>query len=156
MTVPKKIQEYLDKEGVAFEHLEHDRAFTATEVAGAQHVPGRQMVKCVIVKADEQFVMCLLPAIHYLDLDKFKTAIHAKQVRLANEEEMIKLFPGCETGSEPPFGALFEIKVYADKFLEDDNEVAFNAGTHVDVIKMKFQDFQKLVKPVFVEIGVHI
>lgn len=156
MTVPKKIQEYLEKEGVAYEHLEHDRAFTATEVAGAQHVPGRQMVKCVIVKADEQFVMCLLPAIHYLDLDKFKAAIQARQVRLANEEEMIKLFPGCETGSEPPFGTLFGIKVYADKFLEEDNDVSFNAGTHVDVIKMKFQDFQRIVKPVFVEIGVHI
>lgn len=156
MTVPKKIKEYLDKERVAYEHLEHDRAFTATEVAGAQHVPGRQMVKCVIVKADDQFVMCLLPAIHYLDLDKFKIAIHAREVRLANEEEMIKLFPECETGSEPPFGALFGIKVYADKFLEEDNDVAFNAGTHTDVIKMKFQDFQRLVQPVFIEIGVHI
>lgn len=154
--MPPKVKEYLVKVGVPFEHVEHDRAFTATEVAGAQHVPGRRMVKCVIVKADEQFVMCLLPAIHFLDLDKFKTAIRARQVRLANEDEMHNLFPGCETGSEPPFGALFGIKVYADKFLEDDHEVAFNAGTHVDVIKMQGQDFQKLVKPVFVDVGVHI
>lgn len=156
MTVPKKIKEYLDKERVGYQLLEHDRAFTATEVAGAQHVPGRQMVKCVIVKADDQFVMCLLPAIHNLDLDKFKTAIHARQVRLANEEEMAKMFPECETGSEPPFGVLFGIKVYADKFLQEDNDVAFNAGTHIDVIKMKFPDFLRLVQPIFIDFGVHI
>ncbi len=156
MTVPKKIREYLDKERVGYQLLEHSRAFTATEVAGAQHVPGRQMIKSVIVKADDQFVMCLLPAIHYLDIDKFKEISGAKQVRLAHEEEMSKLFPDCEIGSEPPFGALYGIKVYADKFLEEDNEVAFNAGTHSDMIKMKFKDVQRLSQPVFVEIGVHI
>jgi Ala-tRNA(Pro) deacylase len=156
MTVPKKIREYLDKEKVGYQLLEHGRAFTATEVAGAQHVPGRQMVKSVIVKADDQFLMCLLPAIHLLDLEKLKAAIGAKLVRLAQEEEMSKLFPDCEIGSEPPFGTLYGLKVYADKFLEEENEVAFNAGTHTDMIKMKFKDVQRLSQPTFIEMGIHI
>lgn len=156
MTVPKSIRDYLDKEKVGYQILEHSRAITATEVAGAQHVPGRQMVKSVIVKADDKFLLCLLPAIHFLDLEKLKAAIGVKQVRLAHEEEMAKLFPGCEIGSEPPLGPLFNITVYADKFLEDDNEVAFNAGTHTDMIKMNFQDYKRLVQPIFVDFGVHI
>lgn len=156
MAVPKTIKEYLEREKVPFQFLEHGRAFTATEVAGAQHVPGRQMLKSVIVKADDQFLLCLLPAIHLLDLEKFKSLLGAKQLRLAHEEEMSKLFPGCEIGSEPPFGGLFGLKVYADKFLEEENEVAFNAGTHTDMIKMRFEDVRRLSEPVFVEFGVHI
>lgn len=156
MTVPKGIKEYLEREKIAYELLEHNRAFTATEVAGAQHIPGRKMVKTVIIKADDQFIMCLLPAIHYLDLDKLKEIIGSKQIRLAHEEEMSKLFPDCEIGSEPPFGLLYGLKVYADKFLEEDHEVAFNAGSHTDMIKMQFKDLQRLAQPTFIEMGIHI
>ena len=156
MAIPKNIVEYLKKEKVNFNTFEHGRAFTASQVAGAQHVPGSQMIKTVIVKADDAFVMCLLSAVHKLDLSRFKTQIHAKEIRLAHEEEMKKLFPECEPGSEPPFGTLYNLKVFADTFLEKDPEVAFNAGTHTDLIKMRYEEFKRLVNPVMVDAAVHI
>ena len=96
----QKIKGYLTKEKVPFEILEHPLAYTALEIAGAQHVPGRKLIKSVIIRADDKFVMCVLPAIHYVDLDKLKAALKANKVELAREGEISKIFPEYEVGAE--------------------------------------------------------
>lgn len=156
MSISAKLKSYLEKEKVDYKVLEHSPAYTATEIAGAQHVPGRQVVKSVIVKADDHFIMCVLPSIHYLDIDKLKHTIQAKNAQMAKEEEIAKLFPDFEVGAEPPFGHLYGLKVYVDKILEEDENIAFNAGTHTDMLMIKFSDFKKLVHPIFVDFGIHI
>lgn len=156
MSISPKIKSYLEKEKVKFETLEHSVAYTAMEIAGSQHIPGRQVIKCVIVKADGKFIMCALPSIHYLDMKKLKSITGAKEIQLAGEEEIAKLFPDYEVGAEPPFGHLYGLKVYADKLLEEDEDIVFNAGTHTDMLKIKLADFKRLVHPTFADIGVHV
>lgn len=156
MTIPQKIKSYLDKERIKYDLLEHTVAYSAMEIAGMQHVPGRKVVKSVIVKGDGKYWMCLLPSIHYLDFDKLKPVIGVHDLRLAHEEELGKLFPEYEIGAEPPFGHLYHLPVVADIILQEDDEIVFNAGTHTDMIRMKFSDYKKLVHPTFAEIGVHV
>ena len=156
MAVSSKLKSYLDKEHVGYEIAEHPLAYTASEIAGSQHVPGKIMVKSVIVKSQGKFIMCVLPAIHLIDFDKLKKVIGSQDIKLADESELSNLFPDYDLGAEPPFGQLFGLKVYADKSLEDDEEIVFNAGTHTDVMKMKLNDFKKLTKPIMAEIGTHI
>ncbi len=156
MTASKKIIQFLDENNIKYEVLEHAAAYTAQEIAGKQHVPGRQVIKSVIVKIDGKVVMCVLPAIHLVDFDSFKHLTDASDVRLATEEEIAEIFPDYEVGAEPPFGHLYGLDVYVDKFLERDDEIAFNAGTHTDMIKMKCTDFMKLANPIIAEFGVHI
>jgi Ala-tRNA(Pro) deacylase len=156
MSTSPKIKAYLEERRVPFEILEHSLAYTALEIAGAQHIPGREVVKSVIVKANDRFYMCVLPAIHYLDIERFKQANDVKEARLAHEEEIAALFPEYETGAEPPFGNLYGLKVIVDKILEEDENIVFNAGTHTEMIKMKFKDFAHLVQPEIQEIGTHI
>jgi len=156
MTISHKLRSLLEKEGVEFNILEHQPAYTAMEIAGAQHVPGRQVIKAVIIKADDRFAMCVLPAIHLLDLQKLKKTLNAKKVELAKEEDIARLFPDDEVGAEPPFGNLYGLPVIADKILEEDNDITFNAGSHTEMVQMKFHDYLRLVKPNFADIGVHI
>jgi Ala-tRNA(Pro) deacylase len=156
MAISKKIKEYLEEEQVKYEIAEHPLAYTATEIAGSQHVPGKQMVKSVIVKSNGNFIMCVLPAIHLVDFEKLKKVIGTTKLKLADEEDIETLFPDYEVGAEPPFGHLYGLKVYSEKILEEDNEIVFNAGTHTDVVKIKYADFKRLVKPVVAEIGTHI
>ena len=156
MAISTKIKEYLEKEGVQFEVAEHPLAYTATEVAGSQHVPGKQMVKSVIVKTGGNFLMCVLPAIHLVDFEKLKKIIGSEELKLADESELEELFPDYELGAEPPFGHLYGLKVYAEKLLDEDEEIVFNAGTHTDVVKMRYDDFKRLVNPTIAEIGTHI
>jgi Ala-tRNA(Pro) deacylase len=156
MTISAKIKHYLDENGIDYETAEHPLAYTAMEVAGSQHIPGKQMVKSVIVKSGNEFLMCVLPAIHMVDFDKLKKLLDTDTLHLAEEEELIQLFPDYEVGAEPPFGHLYGLPVYADQILREDEEIVFNAGTHTDVIKLKFSDYHRLVKPVMADIGTHI
>lgn len=156
MAISSKIKEYLDKEHVKYDVADHPLAYTATEVAGSRHIPGKKMVKSVIVKANGEFLMCVVPAIHLVDFEKLKKATGKKDLKLANESEIAKLFPEYELGAEPPFGHLYGLKVYSEKLLEQDDEIVFNAGTHTGVIKIKYADFKRLTKPIVAEIGTHI
>lgn len=156
MAISPKLKAFLDKEKVSYEVLQHSTAFTAQEVAGAQHVPGKQAIKSVIVKVDGKFVMVVLPAIHLLDLKKLKDAAHAKEATLASEGDLAKLFPDYDIGAEPPFGQLYGLEVYADKDLDPNLSVIFNAGTHTDTVKIKYADYLRIVKPKIVPIGKHI
>jgi Ala-tRNA(Pro) deacylase len=101
----------------------------------------------VILEADGRPVMVVMPAPDRVDLKKAKRVIGAREVTLASEEKFADLFPGCERGAEPPFGNLFDMPVYAEARLAEDDEIVFNAGTHVEAIRMTYEDFERLVKP---------
>jgi Ala-tRNA(Pro) deacylase len=156
MSISQKLKGYLDQEKIDYEMLEHSLAYTAMEIAGSQHIPGRLVIKSVIIKADGNLIMCILPAIHYIDLYKLKDILKVENIELVSEEEISILFPHFEVGAEPPFGNLYGIPIYADKTLEVDENIAFNDGTHTGMIKMKWKDYQKLAQPQMIDFGIHI
>ena len=156
MGISTKLRDLLTQSNVSFEVMQHTTAFTAQEVASAQHVAGQEAIKSVIVKVDGRCVMCVLPAIQLVDLQKLKHAVKGKDAQLASEGDLSKLFPDYELGAEPPFGNLYGLDVYADKSLRDNDTVVFNAGTHTDTVRIKFDDFVRLAKPHLVDIGKHV
>lgn len=156
MTISRKLKDYLDQENIKYELSEHAEVYTAQETAGTGHIPGRQMAKSVIVKAGDGFLMCVLPSIHLIDFDKLKEVTGHDKLELAAEDELEKLFPDYDLGAEPPFGHLYGLKVYMDQLFEENEEIAFNAGTHTDIVKIKFADYKRLAHPEVVNIGTHI
>lgn len=142
-----KLMEYLDARNVAYVVISHSPAYTAQGIAGLTHISGKELAKTVIVKLDGKLAMAVLPAKYYVDLTLLKNATHARTAALAGEDEFKDRFPECETGAMPPFGNLFELAVYADDSLEKDKEIAFNAGTHRELIRMGWEDFKKLAEP---------
>jgi Ala-tRNA(Pro) deacylase len=149
MPILKKLAEFLDGHHVPYTILAHAPAFTAERVAAAQHVPGREVAKVVIVKAGGRFVMAVLPATRKLDVKK----LPFPAARLATEDEFTGLFPSCEVGAMPPFGNLWGLPVHVDESLGRDEEIVFNAGTHVQTVRMKYADFARLVEPVVADYG---
>jgi Ala-tRNA(Pro) deacylase len=147
MSVAAKLKECLDGNAVKYDVLTHAQVYTAQDVAAATHVPGRELAKSVVVKADDRFVLAVLPAPRKIDIDKLQQVVRAKEIRMAHEAEFASLFPGCELGAMPPFGNLYGVDVYVDDSLTRDEEIVFNAGTHVEAIRMKYKDFERLVKP---------
>ena len=147
------LQEFLDRHNVRYIVLSHSPAYTAQGVAGLTHIPGKELAKTVIVKLDGKLVMAVVPAMFHVDLAQLKKAANAKTVALASEEEFRDRFPECETGAMPPFGNLYGIPVFADEILAKDKEIAFNAGSHRELIRMGWEDFEKLVEPKVVRIA---
>ncbi|MBI3895699.1 MAG: YbaK/EbsC family protein [Acidobacteria bacterium] len=142
-----RIKDYLDKENVSYQHVVHRTAYTAQEVAAEEHIPGKLMAKAVVVKTDGRYVMAVLPATAKVDLAALQASLGAQEVRLATEFEFTGLFPDCEVGAMPPFGNLYGLPVCVDESLSRDPEIVFNAGTHQDTIRMKYEDFARLARP---------
>lgn len=147
MPILTALKRHLDSHRVPFEAMTHRLAYTAQEVAAAQHVPGRDFAKVVVVKAGDRFVMVVLPALRRLDLLKLAAAVPERTARLATEPEFATLFPQCEPGAMPPFGNLFGIDVYVDESLTREELIVFQAGTHTDSVRMRYSDFAALVRP---------
>jgi Ala-tRNA(Pro) deacylase len=141
------LMNYLDENNVRYIVLYHSPAYTAQGIAGLAHIPGQELAKTVIVLLDGKLVMAVLPASYHVDLMLLRKHAKAKTAELASEEDFQGRFTGCETGAMPPFGNLFGIPVYADQTLEKDREIAFNAGTHRELVRMKWEDYKKLVQP---------
>jgi len=138
---------YLDENDIRYEILYHSPAYTAQGIAGLTHIPGQELAKTVIVLLDGKLAMAVLPAKFQVDLMLLRKRAKAKTVELASEKDFQGRFAGCETGAMPPFGNFFGVPVYADQSLEKDQEIAFNAGTHRELIRMVWDDYKKLAQP---------
>jgi Ala-tRNA(Pro) deacylase len=142
-----KVKAFLDIHGTKYVVTSHSRAFTAQGIAAIAHVSGRELAKTVIVKLDGDLAMVVLPAPYQVDLDRLRRRTGVRTAELATEREFKQHFPDCETGAMPPFGNLYGVPVYVDETLSEDREIAFNAGSHYELIKMTYADFERLVKP---------
>jgi Ala-tRNA(Pro) deacylase len=141
-----KIKAFLDDHGIKYVSISHSTAFTAQEAAAMTHIPGKELAKTVIVKLGDSFAMAVLPASYHVDLDRLEE-VTGKKVSLATEREFADLFPDCDTGAMPPFGNLYGMDVYVAESLAEDDEIAFSAGSHRELIRMSYDDFDSLVRP---------
>ena len=149
MSVPSRLKSFLDANRVPYESLSHSTTYTAQGTATVMQISGREMAKTVVLRAGEhgrETILGVLPGPKHVNLDKLAKVL-GKPVRLATELEFSELFPDCELGAMPPFGALYDLPVYVEESLARDKEVVFNAGTHRDVVRMTYEDFVRLAKP---------
>ena len=147
MSIPRKITDYLDAEGIPYEYHVHPPTFTAQKTAQAEHISGKSFAKTVMVVADRRMIMAVVPASHHVDIERLRQMLGADDARLATENEFAHLFPGCDLGAMPPLGNLYGRDVIADRTLKTAPSITFNAGTHTDTISMKYADFTRLVHP---------
>jgi Ala-tRNA(Pro) deacylase len=141
------LKDFLDNNGVRYVSISHSKAFTANEVAASVHVPGKEMAKTVMVKLDGRMAMAVVPASLRVSLEQLRDAIGAHEVTLADEDEFKVLFPDCEVGAMPPFGNLYGLEVYVADVLAEDEQISFNAGNHTEIIRLRYADFERLVRP---------
>lgn len=147
MSISQRLRDVLDKGGVKYTVVPHAPAFTAQEIAQSLHTPGREIAKVVVIKVGAALGLAVLPAQSRVDLERLSAALK-DEVTLASEGEFAAAFPDCELGAMPPFGALYGLRTWVDESLTRDKEIAFNAGTHSEAIRMSFEDYRRLAAPV--------
>lgn len=143
----KKLKAFLDSARIPYVTIIHTAAFTAQEVAQSAHVAGRIFAKTIIIVLGDRLAMAVLPANRKVVLQDLRDITGSENVRFAKEEEFRRFFPDCETGAMPPFGNLYGMEVYMAASLTSADEIAFNAGTHTEILKVAYKDFEKLVHP---------
>jgi Ala-tRNA(Pro) deacylase len=132
----------------------HSPAYTAQGIAHSAHISGKELAKTVVIKIGGKFALAVLPANHKVSIDNFRKAFSVQNVELCREDEFRDTFPDCELGAMPPFGNLYGLQVYACRELTRDKEIAFNAGSHSELIRMEYADFERLAKPVVMDFAV--
>lgn len=150
----KRLTDFLNTQKVKYVAITHSPAYTAQEIAALVHIPGREVAKTVMVKVDGRIAMAVLPASSMVDFTQLRTGIGASKVELATEIDFKEMFPECEVGAMPPFGNLFGMDVFVDNALAEDEDIAFNAGTHKELVRMGYADFQRIVSPRMINFGV--
>jgi Ala-tRNA(Pro) deacylase len=150
----QELRSYLDERHIDYTLINHSLSYTAQETAQSAHIPGREIAKTVVVRIDGTAAMVVQPATSKVHLGKLKKLTGAENVSLADERDLGELFPDCELGAMPPFGNLYGMHVYVGESLTHDEEIAFNAGSHTELIKLTYRDFESLVHPevVYVEV----
>ncbi len=148
-----RLRQFLDSYNIKYVVISHSVAYTAGAIAILTHIPGREIAKTVIVKIDDALAMAVVSASQHVDLEMLKAATKAKAVQLAAESEFRNRFPDCETGAMPPFGNLYGMKVFADETLSRDTEIAFNAGSHRELMRVAWEDFERLVEPKVIKLA---
>jgi Ala-tRNA(Pro) deacylase len=143
----QKLKKFLDENNIRYVRIIHSPAYTAQEIAATAHIPGKELAKTVIVMLDGELAMAVLPAPAQVNTNALAEAAGVNEAKLATEEEFKDAFPECEVGGMPPFGNLYGMAVYADAALAEDEQIAFNAGSHAELIRMDYKDFANLVKP---------
>jgi Ala-tRNA(Pro) deacylase len=143
----KQLKEFLDREKIKYVSIVHSTAYTAQEVAASAHITGKELAKTVIVELDGKMAMAVLPANRKIVLQDLREVTGSDEVKFALEEEFKARFPDCETGAMPPFGNLYGMDVFLAESLMKHDEIAFNAGSHTEVMKMAYRDFDRLVHP---------
>ena len=147
------LQSYLDDMGVNYRVSHHPTAYTAQMLAEAEHVPGRKVIKPVVVQADGEFVMCALPACYRVDLGELKDQLQASEVCLVDEPKLSELFPDCEPGAVPPIGRMYGMTTLMDESLVADDRVTFQAGTHEDAVTMSLAEYRRVAQPEMAHFG---
>lgn len=142
-----KLREFLDSHNIKYLVISHSLAYTAQGVAALAHVSGKKLAKTVIVKIDGNLAMAVIPASEHVDLDKLRSLTAAKTIEIASEREFKDAFPDCETGAMSPFGNLYDMAVYADTSLAQQEEITFSAGSHRELVRMRWADMARLVNP---------
>ena len=147
MAISQRLKAFLDQGKIRYTAAKHLVVYTAQEIAAAQHVPGRQLAKSVLVKTDAGLALAVLPAIRRIDLAKLKTALRATSLTIGKESDIRQAFPDVEVGAMSPFGNLYNVPVVVDRELAEAGEIVFNAGSHTETIKLRYADFAALVSP---------
>lgn len=150
---PTRLHDYLHKQHVPFEIIPHARAITARETAAMAHVRDDMLAKTVMVKLDGRLTMAVLPATRRVHLERLRKLTGADSAELATEDEFRDRFPDCEIGAMPPFGNLYGMEVFVDEELALGDSIVFNDGTHTDLVRMPYDDFERLVDPIMANLS---
>jgi len=144
MGIAITLQEYLDREGVHYELVEHPYTGNSMHAAEAAHVPGDLVAKSVVLEDDQGYLMAVVPATHRVALGKVHRELD-RMLGLATEDEVAHIFSDCDRGAAPAVGQAYGMDVMVDDRLLAREEVYFEAGDHRDLVHVRGDDFRSLM-----------
>jgi Ala-tRNA(Pro) deacylase len=137
----------LDQNKIHYTVISHSDTYTSAATGAVTHIPGRAIAKTVMVRVNGEPAMSVIPGSRHLDLNSLKKELGTKEVQLMSELEFASAFPDCDIGAMPPLGVLYKLPVYVDERLSREGEIVFNAGSHHELVRLAYKEFEQLQHP---------
>ena len=144
MAIAKILQRFLELQSVKYDLVPHPHTGSSHETAEAAHVSEDHIAKAVIVKDAAGYAMVVVPASHWVEVEHLRKELN-RDLHLATEDELAKLFSDCETGAVPPLGLAYGIETFLDQALTSLANVYFEAGDHEQLVHTTGEDFRTLL-----------
>src|SRR3989344_3266630 len=164
--IKNKILEFLEKNKIKFNLLEHKKVFTAFDEAetlasspktrGTQGKKLSEIAKAVLIKVDKSLALVVVPAGKYVDFSGVKKALKAKKVSMAKESDINQKLK-TKIGLLHPFGNLYhpsgdhpkgdKITTLLDNTLAKSKKLIAAAASYTQSVELSTKDFEKLVNP---------
>ena len=141
------VKDLLEENHVPYEELHHPETYTAQAMAQREHITGHRVAKVVVAFADGRPVELVLPASRHVVLDRLRELMGTRDVRLATEQELEQHFADCEVGAIPPLRHWEKVEVLMDAYMQVSGHILFQAGTHCDAVRVRFDDWFRMVQP---------
>ncbi len=145
---------YLWANSVKFRVVGRIPAFLSQDIDSATHIPSRICAKTILMKADGQHWMVVVPADDSVDKQKLQKTLQVKHIDIVTEKDFESIIPDCDAEAIPPFGNVYGLSTIVDKSIAGKEEIAFNAISNTDFIVMKFKDYERLARPLIAEFAV--
>lgn len=145
MAMAQKLQDYLKANTVAYDRIEHPRAVSASRAAQAARVPGARVAKTVVLHDSEGYLVAVVPSTHRVELDTLQDQL-GRRLDLASETEIATLFDDCDIGAAPAIGAAYGVNVLCDESLATEPEIYFEAGDHIELVRVDQPAFETLMQ----------
>jgi len=146
MPIPKKVESFFATHGLNLEVVAHRTVYTVYDLAQTLREKFENITKTLLVKADKEFYLVVMPANYRLDIQKLKKVLRAKKVSLASERDMKNKFK-THPGAMLPFGALHKVGVVADKSLLKAKYALFSAGSFTESVRLKMKEYMRVADP---------
>jgi Ala-tRNA(Pro) deacylase len=150
-----KICTFLGEKGVEFKYFFHKPVKTSEEAAAIRpDFSLQQGAKAMIIKTGGNFIMCILPGNTRLENKSVRQSLGIKEFRFATPQELSEITGGVQIGGVPPFGNLFNIPIFADPAILENETIIFNAGDRRVSVYLKSKEWQAAVEPKIAKIAV--
>jgi Ala-tRNA(Pro) deacylase len=144
MGIALTMQEYLEDNHIPYDVARHSKTASSAMTAEAGHVPGNALAKGVVLRWDGSYLLAVVPASRQVDLEKVSELV-GERVELATEDEASALFPDCDTGAVPVFGAPYRVASVVDEGLERRDDIYFEGGDHRTLVHVSGDGFERLM-----------
>lgn len=134
------VTEYLEKQGIPFDVIPHDRTYTSVDEARAMGIEADEVLKTVVVNSSSRHAIAVVPGSRRLDMHRVREVLGDQHAHLATEDELQRAFPTFELGAFPPLGSLLEAETFVDAEVSKHETVVFAAGTQTESVRVKTAD----------------
>jgi len=144
MAIASTVKDHLESMGVDYELITHPRTHSSRETAAAAQVREDHVAKGVLLQDAGGYVLAVIPGDSWVRLHGIQAELN-RELQLAPEQDVERLFGDCDPGAVPCTGMAYGIETIVDEALASLAFVYCESGDHEHLVRLSAAAFHTLM-----------